>query len=136
MPINPLQQYREQTANTATPGMLIVMLFDGAIKNIRLGINAVQDNRIEDAHTAILKTEEIYAYLINSLDDRVPMSANLKAIYEYLLNRLVEANTKKDSAILSEVLEFTVDFRDTWRQAEKNIHIQNQSNSMNNAVRK
>lgn len=131
MPINPLQQYKEQAANTATPGMLIIMLFDGAIKNIKLAINAIQEHKIEEAHNSIVKAEEIYVYLINSLDVKVPISTDLKKLYDYLLNRLIEANMKKDDTILTEVLEFTVDFRDTWRQAEKNIHIQNQSQTIN-----
>ena len=127
MPINPLQQYKEQVVNTATPGMLIVMLFDGAIKNIKLAIKAVQEQKIEEAHNAIVKTEDIYIYLTNALDNKVPLSANLKELYSILLKRLVEANVKKDESILNEVLDFTVELRDTWRQAEKNIHIQGHS---------
>jgi len=127
MPINPLQQYKEQVVNTATPGMLIVMLFDGAIKNIKLAIKAVQEQKIEEAHNAIVKTEDIYIYLTNALDNKVPLSANLKELYSILLKRLVEANVRKDESILNEVLDFTVELRDTWRQAEKNIHIQGHS---------
>ena len=124
MPINPLEQYREQAATTATPGMLIIMLFDGAIKNLKLAIKAVQEQKIEDAHNAIMKVDAIYSHLANSLNESVPISSNLRQLYDYLLNRLVEANLKKDEAILNEVLGFSTEFRDTWRQAEKNIHIQ------------
>lgn len=130
MPINPLDQYKEQAVTTATPGMLIVKLFDGAIKNIKLAIKAVQDRKIEEAHNAIMKAEDIYSHLLSTLNENVPISANLKQLYEYLLNRLIEANFKKDAEILNEVLDFTIEFRETWNQAEKNIHIQ--SNNFQN----
>ena len=121
---NAYEKYQEQAVNTATPGMLIIMLFEGAVKNISLAMKAIEEKNIEAAHNAILKAENIYTSLIGFLNDDIAISDSLRKIYTYLLERLIEANTKKDAAILKEVLEFTVEFRDTWRQAEKNIHIQ------------
>ena len=131
MPINPMEQYKTQAANTATPGMLVIMLFDGAIKNLKLAIKAVQENKIEDAHNAIVKTENIYSHLLSTLNEDVPISATLKQYYKYFLRRLLEANFKKDESILNEILEFSIEFRDTWRQAEKNRHIQNNAQNPN-----
>ena len=124
MSINPLEQYRTQVENTATPGMIIVMLFNGAIKNIKLAVKSIHEQKIEEAHNSIVKAENIYSYLMSALDDNVPISAELRKLYDYLLRRLIEANLKKDELILNEVLEFSIEFRDTWSQAEKNIYIQ------------
>lgn len=123
--INAMRQYEEQVINTATPGMVTVMLFEEIIKNINLGIKAIDEQNIQDAHNAIVKAEQIYLALNGYLDERFEISKSLSKLYEFLASRLVEANMKKDKEILKEVMAFTTDFRDTWRQAEKNARIEN-----------
>lgn len=118
------QKYQEQVVNTATPGMLIILLFEGAAKNINIAIKALEEKNIETAHNSIIKAETIYTSLIGYLNGNVAIAEDLRKLYTYLLERLIEANTKKDISILKEVLGFTMEFRDTWRQAEKNLHIQ------------
>lgn len=121
--LNPYNQYREQSINTATPGMLIVMLFDEAIKNINAASRHIGDHNIQDAHNAIIKVQNIYGALKSYLNDNVPLAANLGELYDYIIKRLVEANIKKDRDVLAEILSFTTEFRDTWKEAEKRVHI-------------
>jgi flagellar protein FliS len=40
-------------------------------------------------------------------------------MYEYMLERLIKANTTKEQAIMEEVLGYAEDFRNTWQQALK-----------------
>ena len=122
--INAMRQYEEQVINTATPGMVTVMLFEEVIKNINLGIKAIDEHNIQDSHNAIIKAENIYLALNGWLDTRFEISKPLSRLYEFLASRLVEANSKKDKEILKEVLSFSTEFRDTWSQAEKNARIQ------------
>ena len=122
--INAMRQYQEQVMNTATPGMVTVMLFEEIIKNINLGMKAIDEHNIQDSHNSILKAESIYLALHGYLDERFEISKSLSTLYEFLASRLVEANVKKDKVILKEVLAFTTEFRDTWRQAEKNARIE------------
>ena len=49
----------------------------------------------------------------------IAVSANLDSLYEYLWRRLVDANVKNDTTILDEVLDFTTELRDTWKEAMK-----------------
>lgn len=120
--VNHLMQYKEQVINTATPGMTTVMLFEEAAKNINLAIKAISGQNVQDSHNFIVKAENIYLALGGFLNNKFEISKHLARLYEYLSRRLVEANVKKDAKILREVLAFTIEFRDTWRQAEKNIH--------------
>ncbi|MCL2099060.1 MAG: flagellar export chaperone FliS [Oscillospiraceae bacterium] len=121
---NPAAHYQEQVINTATPGMITVMLFEEAAKNINIAIRAVNSRNIQESHNAILKAENIYLALIGFLNDQFEVSKHLLKMYDYLARRLLEANAKKDTEILKEVLEFTLEFRDTWKQAEKNANLQ------------
>jgi len=122
--INPAAHYQEQVINTATPGMIIVMLFEEAAKNINIAIRAINSKNIQESHNAIVKVENIYLALNGFLDEQFEVSKQLRGYYEYFARRLVEANAKKDIEILKEVLEFTLEFKDTWKQAEKNANIE------------
>jgi len=123
---NPMRQYQDQVVNTATPGMVTVMLFEEVIKNINLASKAINEGNIQDSHDAIMKAENIYLTLENFLDERFEISKSLSKLYEYMASRLVEANVKKDKEILREVAAFSMEFRDTWKQAEKNALIEQQ----------
>ena len=123
-PVNPMRQYQDQVISTATPGMITVMLFEEIIKSINLASKAIDEQNVQDSHDAIMRAENIYLTLANFLDERFEISRSLLRLYEYMAARLIDANMKKDKAILKEVMEFTVEFRDTWRQAEKHAHIE------------
>ena len=122
--INPAAHYQAQVETTATPGMITVMLFDEAAKNINAAIRAIHSKNVQESHNAIVKAENIYLAMNGFLSEEFEISKNLSRIYEYLARRLVEANAAKDVEILKEVLEFTLDFKDTWKQAEKNANIE------------
>ncbi|MCL2773777.1 MAG: flagellar export chaperone FliS [Oscillospiraceae bacterium] len=121
--VNPMQQYQEQVLNTATPGMVTVMLFDEAAKDINLAIRAINEQNVQISHDSIVKAQNIYLALNGFLNDKFEISKSLSKLYDYLARRLMEANIKKNITILKEVLSFTLEFRDTWKQAEKNIHM-------------
>ena len=128
---NPMMQYQEQVMSTATPGMVTVMLFEEAAKNINLAVKAINEQNVQNSHNHIVKAQNIYLALNGFLNEKYEISKPLSKLYDYLSRRLIEANIKKDIRILREVLSFTVEFRDTWKQAEKNLHTQNKSNLIN-----
>ncbi|GHV12525.1 hypothetical protein FACS1894219_05600 [Clostridia bacterium] len=119
-----VKHYDNQVERTATPGMTLVLIFEEAAKSINLAMKAIDQKDMSESHNQIVKAENIYIALAGFLDDGFEISKSLRSLYEFLSYRLIEANTKKDKEILREVLGFTVEFRDTWRQAEKNAHIQ------------
>ena len=52
-----------------------------------------------------------------TLNMDISLSKDMMALYDYVYQRLIEANLKSDVAILEEVEGFVTDFRDTWKQA-------------------
>ena len=116
---NPYAQYKNQSINTSTPEELTLKLYEGCIKFINLAILGIEEKNIEKSNTNILKAQNIINELNLTLNMDYEISKNLRLLYDYLYRRLVEANIKKDKAILEEVKEFVVEFRDTWKQAMK-----------------
>jgi flagellar protein FliS len=116
---NPYQQYQQQSVMTASPGELLVMLYNGCIRFIKQAMECIESKDLEGAHKAIIRAQDIILEFMSTLDMKYEISHNLLALYDYLHRRLVEANTKKDVVILEEVLTFVTELRDTWAEVVK-----------------
>jgi flagellar protein FliS len=111
---SPIHKYQQSSVQTASPGKLILMLYDGAIRYVKLGIAGVEEKDISKANSSFIRAQSIINELIASLNMSVPIATTLFSIYEYLNGRLIEANVKKDKKPAEEVLGFLKELRDAW----------------------
>ncbi|MFB9329872.1 flagellar export chaperone FliS [Paenibacillus aurantiacus] len=115
-------KYLETTIQTATPGQLLIMLYDGAIRFCRQAIDAINEKRISDANNFLIKTQNIISEFTITLDHNSPFADNLLALYEYYNHLLIQANIKKDAAPVEEVLGYLVEWKEVWIQAAKSAN--------------
>ncbi|TEB15534.1 Flagellar protein FliS [Pelotomaculum sp. FP] len=111
---NPYQQYQQNAVKSAGRGELTLMLYNGAIKFIKLGMKLAGEKNIQGAHNAIVRAQEIITHLNETLNMDYELSAGLASLYEYINRRLVEGNLKKDQDILGEALGLVEDLRNAW----------------------
>ena len=116
---NPYEQYKQQSVMTATPAELTLMLYNGCIKFIKDAKLAIDKNDIEKAGNTILRAQDIIQELMATLNTDYDISNNLYALYDYMYQRLIDANISKDKAPLDETLELITELRDTWTQVIK-----------------
>ena len=114
---NPYQSYQQNSVNTASPGELTLMLYNGCLKFTALGKKASENGDIEGRNTNLVKAQNIIHELMVTLNMDIAVSEQLMTMYDYLHRRLIEANMKNDAAILDEVSSFLTEFRDTWKEA-------------------
>lgn len=112
----PHQAYKQNSVNTASPGELTLLLYNGCLKFIKLAKKAIEDNQVEQRNENLLKAQNIVQELMVTLNMDVEVSHNLMQMYDYLHRRLVEANLKNDTQILEEVESFVMEFRDMWKE--------------------
>ena len=108
--------YQNNRIMTASPAELTLMLYEGAIKFCNIAIMAVEEQDIQKAHTNIMKVEHIIQEFQGTLNHKYPVAKDFENVYNYILQRLVEANMKKDKDILEEVLGHLRTMRDTWKE--------------------
>ncbi|MEH7444594.1 flagellar export chaperone FliS [Bacillus sp. JJ1122] len=113
---NPYQSYQQSSVNTASPGELTLMLYNGCLKFINLAKHAMEQQDIPARNTNILKVQKIVQELMVTLNMDLEVSQNMMSLYDYMHRRLIEANIKNDQAILEEVEGLVTEFRDTWKQ--------------------
>lgn len=112
---NPYAKYNNSKVLTASPAELTLMLYEGAIKFCNIAIIGIEQNDIQKAHTNIRKVEKIIDEFRSTLDRKYAVAEDFDRVYVYLLQRLLEANVKKDKAILEEVNMHLRSMRDTWK---------------------
>ena len=113
---NAYAKYNNNKVLTASPAELTLMLYDGAIKFCNIAIIGVEQNDIQKAHTNIRKVERIIEEFRSTLDRKYAVAEDFDRIYVYLLQRLLEANVKKDKEILEEVNMHLRSMRDNWKE--------------------
>ncbi|MFS8652420.1 MAG: flagellar export chaperone FliS [Caldibacillus sp.] len=122
---NPYQAYRQNAVNTATPGELTLMLYDGCLKFIRLAREAINNNDIQAKNTNIQKAQNIITELMVTLDMKYEISKQMMPLYDFVRRKLIEANVKNSLQSLEEAETIVKEFRETWKEVIK-ITRQNQ----------
>ncbi|OAO79886.1 Flagellar biosynthesis protein FliS [Anoxybacillus flavithermus] len=113
---NPYQSYQTNAVQTASPGELTLMLYNGCLKFIAQAKKAIEDKDIEARNTNLLKAQKIIQELMVTLNMEYEVAKSMMTMYDYMYRRLVEANIKSDVTILEEVEGYVKEFRDTWKQ--------------------
>jgi len=115
-------QYQEMQVQT-TPGRLVVMLYDGAVRFLHLGLGALRRGDREAQGLNLGKAQNILVELLNTLDKRAGgLADNLESLYRYCLKQLLIANAEDRGENVEEVIRLLCPLRDAWEQAERTLH--------------
>jgi flagellar protein FliS len=108
---------------TASPGQLVLMLFDGALRFLALakqGFDQPEENvrRFESINANLQKAQNILAELQGTLNHEAggEVALTLDRLYDYYSRRLFEANIKKRVEPVIEVERFLQELRDAWAE--------------------
>ena len=115
--------YRANSILTASPGQLVLMLYDGALKSIALARDAFNSppespKRLETINTQLLKAQAIINELQNGLNMEAggEFARTMHRLYDYHNRRLLEANIRKQVEPVVEVERLVRELRDAWAE--------------------
>ena len=125
MNANPLAAYRETRVKTASPGQLVVMLYDEAIKQSDTAIALLgpeskpKPEDIERINVALGKVQDVITELMASLDFDVggEIARDLFALYVWFGREMLEANIHKEVGRISAVRNMLAELRGAWADA-------------------
>lgn len=110
--------YTNDSVTTASPGQLVVLLYNRLVKDLNLALVGLERRDIEGSHRALRHAQEIVAELSSSLDTSVwPEGEGLLALYDYVQDRLVHANVTKSAALVAEAIDLLEPLRDAFTRA-------------------
>lgn len=106
------------TVDAASPHQLILMLFDGVLRQVRLAKNHMVKGEIAAKAQCISRAIEIISQgLRGSLNPEAggEIAANLGALYDYCEQRLMQANARNQVELLDEVVGLIERVRSGWQ---------------------
>ena len=108
--------YKKASVNTMDQQKLIIMLYDGAIRNINMAVEKMREGNIEKSHSGLVKSKSIVAELMNSLNMEKggDVAKNLQSLYSYMFGMLIDANVKKDPEPALVVVGLLKELRGAW----------------------
>lgn len=112
-------RYRDAELASASPGQLVVLLFDKCVLTVRRAQAALAAGDIPARTAHICAAADMIAELRGSLDFEVggDISRQLDALYAYSLRELFAANRAQDPAKLASVLHVMSELRDGFAGA-------------------
>ena len=115
--MNGLEAYQDATVTTQSKGRLIILLYDGAIKFMRLAVRELEKGNYEAKGQYINKAQDIINELNAVLDTDAggEIATNLRKLYSFMCNRLSQANMKRDPQIIREVITLMEELNQGWK---------------------
>ena len=112
-----VEAYQENAVTTQSKGRLIVMLYDGAIKFLKLAIKEIESKDPEAKGKYISKAIDILFELNTVLDTEAggEIAMNLRKLYLFMGRHLTEANAKQDIGKIEEVIKMLEDLNQSWK---------------------
>ncbi|MCK0472959.1 flagellar export chaperone FliS [Halalkalibacter sp. APA_J-10(15)] len=108
--------YKQNSMQTASPGELTLMLYNGCLKFIKQANKAIEENNVEGRSHSIQRAQDIIRELMVTLKTDSEAAENMMRLYDFILNRLIEANVKNDAKALQDAEELVIQFRDMWKE--------------------
>ncbi|MFW6016072.1 MAG: flagellar export chaperone FliS, partial [bacterium] len=109
------KEYKQVQVNTANREKLLIMLYQGCIKFLRLARKNIEEENIELAHNYNIRSQDIIRELMNTLDrdNGGEIADNLYSLYSFMNRQLIEANVKKVIEPIETVEELMLDLLDS-----------------------
>lgn len=113
------EAYKRQQVMTATPEALTLMLYNGALKFMTEGMEALKNKEFEKTNTALIKAQNIISEFRITLKMEYEISHQLLPLYNYVYDCLVQGNMKQDIEKIEEAKKIITELRNTWNEAMK-----------------
>ena len=115
--MNGLEAYQSTAVMTQSRGRLIVMLYDGAIKFLKLAMREMEAKNHEAKGNYLMRAQDIIFELnaVLDLENGGDIATNLRKLYLYMNRRLNDANINMDVEIVKEVISLLEELNRSWK---------------------
>ena len=109
--------YQDAAVATQNKGRLIVLLYDGAIKFMKLAIREIEAGNYQAKGKYITKAQDIITELnaVLDIDSGGEIAQNLRKLYLFANAQLSKANTTCDTNMIREVIKILEELNQGWK---------------------
>lgn len=115
------QAYRQTEVQTASPTELVVMLYRGAVRFAKAGIDGVRRQDIQSAHAGFVRAQQIISELNTTLDMERGghIATQLRAIYIFVSQLLMQANLQKVAQPAEQAVNLLEELLSAWMEVSR-----------------
>lgn len=116
---NGANQYKQMAVKTANRGQILIMLYEGAIQNVKKATAAIERGDTGAKGIAIGKAHDIVNELANTLDFEVggAIAQDLNRLYHFMTEQLLKANLENSKDRLQTVAKLLETLLSGWKEA-------------------
>ena len=119
---NPYSQYQKTQVTTASREIVLLMLYEGAIRFTKHAIAALKQKKIAEKGKYISKATAILSELMATLDFKAggQLAVDLENLYVFMIDKLIEGNIKNDEECLTTVEGLLMTLYSGWKDIVEN----------------
>lgn len=120
---NAAHKYKTTSIQSASREKILLMLYEGAIKFVKLGIQGIEKNNVKEKCENIGRAYDIILELNNTLDHKIggEVAARLEQLYQFMIEQLIKANAQNDIESLKTVQKLLETLHEGWVQAVQKL---------------
>lgn len=113
-----LQTYKTNAVVTQSPGKIVVMLYEGAIRFLQQAIDALEKKDYIEKGRLINRATDIILELdaVLNMEAGGEIARNLRRLYRFMVVHLMQANFKKDPERIRQTIHLLKNLLDGWKQ--------------------
>jgi flagellar protein FliS len=113
--------YKQVAVQTSSPAGLVVMLYEGAIRNLRAAADAIRKKDLVRKRQTIDRAVAILQHLQSTLDRErgEAIAAELDNLYTYIISRVLQGSAQLDPEPLEEAAKLLGILLAGWEQLVK-----------------
>ena len=110
-----LETYERIQTEGLNQKQLIVMMYAGITRFLKEAKQAISDKDFQTAHEKFDRSRKIVFHLMSTLNPEAgDIAEKLNALYVFLIEKITEANLKKDGSIVDEIVPIIDNIREGW----------------------
>lgn len=110
------KKFKQTAILTASREQILLMMYEGAIKAVKLASKAIDEKNIPEKCKQIAKAHDIVLELSNTIDKKVnpELGERLEGLYEFCGTQLLQANMENNQQNLDNVLKVLTKLYEGW----------------------
>ncbi|MBN2397370.1 MAG: flagellar export chaperone FliS [Deltaproteobacteria bacterium] len=115
-----IDMYKRANVTTADPLRLVLMCYEGAIRNLRIAREKDASKDYEAKAKALQKVQDALSLLTQSLDFEKggAIAGRLNSLYVYMARRIVEGDLQRDVTAFDEVTSMLEELESGWKEID------------------
>lgn len=117
--MNPYETYKQQSVLTMTQGEMLNKLYEETVKQLSCAEVFIEQKDFQKTNDSLQRAQRIINHLKATLNYDYAVSGNLASLYDFFVEQIVQANVKKSSQPITEIIPMVKELQQTFVQADR-----------------